>query len=40
MTVLRVLQNGYELKGRTLRPAAVVVATTPKEPSENSSAAQ
>ncbi len=40
MTVLRVLQNGYELKGRTLRPAAVVVATTPKEPSENSSAAE
>lgn len=34
MTVLRVLQNGYELKRRTLRPAAVVIARAPTEPSE------
>lgn len=31
LTVLRVLQRGYELKGRTLRPAAVVVAQPPAE---------
>lgn len=31
MTVLRVLQRGYELKGRTLRPAAVVVAQAPAD---------
>jgi molecular chaperone GrpE len=31
MTVLRVLQRGYELKGRTLRPAAVVVAQAPSD---------
>jgi len=36
MTVLRVLQRGYELKGRTLRPAAVVVAQAPtEEPAES-----
>lgn len=29
MTVLRQLQRGYELKGRTIRPAAVVVAKAP-----------
>lgn len=30
-TVLQVLQKGYALKGRTLRPAAVVVSTEPGE---------
>jgi len=37
MTVLRVLQAGYAMKGRTLRPASVVVAQAPAkedEPSE------
>ncbi|MCD4825439.1 MAG: nucleotide exchange factor GrpE [Phycisphaerae bacterium] len=29
MTVLRELQKGYELKGRTLRPSAVVVSKAP-----------
>ncbi|MBN1942993.1 MAG: nucleotide exchange factor GrpE [Phycisphaerae bacterium] len=36
MTILRVLQRGYELKGRTLRPAAVVVAQAPAEKPEES----
>ena len=31
MTVLQQIQKGYTLKGRTLRPAAVVVATAPTE---------
>lgn len=31
MTVLRVLQRGYALHGRTLRPASVVVAQAPAE---------
>jgi molecular chaperone GrpE len=35
MTVLSVAQKGYSLKGRTLRPAGVVVATAPEaEPSQ------
>jgi molecular chaperone GrpE len=29
--VLQVIQKGYALKGRTIRPAAVVVSTTPQE---------
>jgi len=33
MTVLRELQKGYELRGRVLRPSAVVVSTPP-EPQE------
>ncbi len=32
MTVLSVAQKGYSLKGRTLRPAGVVVATAPDVP--------
>jgi molecular chaperone GrpE len=36
MTVLRVLQRGYELKGRTLRPAGVVVAQAPVDQTEDS----
>ena len=42
MTVIRELQKGYELKGRTLRPSAVVVATAPQaaqEPSDQGKAA-
>jgi molecular chaperone GrpE len=31
MTVLRELQTGYELKGRTLRPSAVVVSKAPED---------
>jgi molecular chaperone GrpE len=31
-TVLRELQKGYRLKGRTIRPAAVVVARAPEAP--------
>ena len=31
MTVLRELQRGYELNGRTLRPSAVVVSKAPGE---------
>lgn len=31
MTVLQVLQRGYALKGRTIRPASVVVAQAPAE---------
>ena len=31
-TVLRELQKGYRLKGRTLRPSAVVVSQSPEEP--------
>ncbi len=30
-TVLQELQKGYQLKGRTIRPAAVIVSTEPKE---------
>ncbi len=33
MTVLRELQRGYELKGRTLRPSSVVVSKGPDTPS-------
>ncbi|MBN1554881.1 MAG: nucleotide exchange factor GrpE [Phycisphaerae bacterium] len=36
MTVLQVLQRGYELKGRTIRPAAVVVAQAPVDEVEES----
>lgn len=32
MTILRELQKGYTLKGRTLRPSAVVVAQAPQQP--------
>ena len=31
MQVLRELQKGYELKGRTLRACAVVVAKAPED---------
>jgi molecular chaperone GrpE len=31
-TVVRELQRGYKLKGRTIRPAAVVVSTEPESP--------
>ena len=31
-TVVQELQRGYRLKGRTVRPAAVVVSTDPKSP--------
>jgi len=31
-TVVRELQRGYRLKGRTIRPAAVVVSTEPTSP--------
>jgi molecular chaperone GrpE len=30
-TVLRVVQKGYELKGRPIRPATVVVSKAPEE---------
>lgn len=33
-TILRVLRRGYNLKGRLLRPANVVTAAAPAEPSE------
>ncbi len=32
MTVLREVQKGYQLKGRTLRPSGVVVSKTPESP--------
>ncbi len=32
-SVLQVVQSGYELNGRLLRPARVVVAKAPAEPS-------
>jgi molecular chaperone GrpE len=32
LTILREVQKGYRLKGRTLRPSAVVVATPPQPP--------
>ena len=31
MTVLQEVQKGYQLKGRTIRPAAVIVAKAPSE---------
>lgn len=34
MTVLQEVQKGYTLKGRTLRPAGVIVSTEPDGPSE------
>lgn len=34
MTVLKVIQRGYELKGRTIRPAQVVVSKAPEEQDE------
>ena len=34
MTVLRELQRGYRLKGRTLRPASVVVSKAMDEPAD------
>ena len=37
MTVLQVAQKGYLLKGRTLRPAAVIVATAPESDDERGS---
>jgi molecular chaperone GrpE len=33
-TVLQVVQSGYELNGRLLRPARVVVATAPAQPAK------
>jgi molecular chaperone GrpE len=38
MTVLRELQKGYELKGRTWRPSAVVVARAPEEAAQEAPA--
>jgi len=32
MTILSELQKGYQLKGRTIRPAGVIVAVAPEEP--------
>ncbi|MBI5725395.1 MAG: nucleotide exchange factor GrpE [Planctomycetes bacterium] len=34
MTVLKVLQKGYQLKGRTIRPASVIVSKKPEPASE------
>ena len=34
-TVLAELQKGYQLKGRTIRPASVVVAVAPQTPDED-----
>jgi len=34
MTVLRELQKGYTLKGRTIRPSAVVVSKAPDDPQD------
>jgi len=34
MTVIREMQKGYELKGRTIRPSAVVVAKAPEPPQQ------
>jgi hypothetical protein len=31
-TVLQELQRGYKLKGRTIRPTAVIVSTEPETP--------
>jgi len=31
MTILSELQKGYQLKGRTIRPASVIVAVAPKD---------
>lgn len=35
-TVLKELQKGYELKGRTIRPCAVIVSTGPETPDDES----
>ena len=35
-TVLQELQKGYELKGRTIRPCAVIVSTEPETPDDAS----
>lgn len=39
MTILKILQKGYQLKGRTIRPAAVIVSqkadTPPQQAEEN-----
>ncbi len=37
MTVLQEVQKGYTLKGRTLRPAGVIVSTEPDDGSEGES---
>lgn len=34
-TVLRELQKGYRLKGRTIRPSSVIVSEAPEEPQED-----
>ena len=38
MTVLQELQRGYELKGRTLRPASVIVAKAPEADADDEAA--
>ena len=35
MTILAQVQQGYQLKNRTIRPAGVVVAVKPEEPTED-----
>jgi len=37
-TVLQEMQRGYELRGRTLRPATVVVSTAPEAPGDEAEA--
>ena len=37
MTILSVLQKGYQLKGRTIRPAGVIVAVEPQNTDDDES---